>query len=102
MQVRFKITICNANGLCKSEAEVEHYIKTNNIDVLIKSNHPSGNARGGAAVLMKSDISHTHLEPIQHSWVQAAMIMLPSPHGNITTFAFYFPPRHNLSQVIPI
>jgi len=115
---RLKIVIWNANGLQRSRAEVEHLLKTDAIDVLLVSethfcprshfsitgydvipaNHPSGRARGGAAMLIRSGIQYTELPAFQEEWAQCALARISSLHGDLTVGAVYFPPRHSITE----
>jgi len=116
MQVNLNIALWNANGLCKSRPEVEHVAKTNHIDIflisethltirsyfkingydLIPANHPNGNARGGAAILIRSNFKYIELPPVTEDWVQCAQIRLTSPLGDLNIAAAYVPPRHTV------
>jgi len=118
MQISLNIVFWNANGLQRSKAEVEHTIKTDNIDILLVSeshfcprshfiisgydlitaNHPSGRARGGAAMLIKSGIQFTELPAIQEDWAQCAVARVNSLQGDITVGAVYFHPRHAITE----
>jgi len=96
MQLSLKLAIWNANGISQHRLEVEHFLKSNHIDILLTSEthlteassfhitgydlisaqHPSGSARGGAAIIIKSSIEFTAIESITENWVQMANIKI--------------------------
>lgn len=97
---------------------MEHFVHTNCIDILlisethfssrsyftlhgyniIHADHPSGSARGGAAIIIKSSIKFDELATLEADWVQCAKINISSAFGNITIAAAYIPPKHKVSQ----
>jgi len=102
----------------RSRAEVKHLLKTDAIDVLLVSetdfcprshfsisgydvipaNHPSGRARGGAAMLTRSGIQYTELPVFHEEWAQCALARISSLHGDLNVGAVYFPPRHSITE----
>lgn len=117
MSINTQIIIWNANGLCRNKPEVEHYIKTNQVDVMLISKthftprsyfnipgydtinamHPGNRIRGGASIIVKRAIEYEVLEPIQLDWFQCAKIHLMTQTGKITIAAAYLPPRHTIN-----
>lgn len=118
MSINTQIVIWNANGLCKSKPEVEHYIKTNQVDVMLVSEthlttrsyfnipgyeiinafHPGNRMRAGASVIVKRGIEFEELESVQLDWFQCAKIRLMTQTGEITIAAAYLPPRHTINR----
>ncbi len=76
-----KIVAWNANGLCQHAHELEIYLNTFNIDIILISethlvikskiniknyniyytNHPDGKGHGGSAIIIKSSIKHSEM-----------------------------------------
>lgn len=118
MSINTQIVIWNANGLCKSKPEVEHYIKTNQVDVMLVSEthlttrshfnipgyeiinafHPGNRMRAGASVIVKRGIEFEELELVQLDWFQCAKICLMTQTGEIIIAAAYLPPRHTINK----
>ena len=118
MQISLRLAIWNANGLAQHRLEVEHFLKANHIDILlcsethftnrsffqisgydmINTNRPDGLAYGGAAVLIKSTLDFTAIEPTAESWAQVASVKLYSNLGDVIVSAAYFPPRYSVTQ----
>ncbi|GBO98989.1 Probable RNA-directed DNA polymerase from transposon X-element [Eumeta japonica] len=60
------------------------------------TNHPSGNAHGGTAVLIKCNIKHHSLEPFATDKIQATLIKVSGKSSDITIAAVYCPPKHQI------
>jgi len=78
MSINTKLIIRNANGLARSKPEVEHYIKTNQVDILLVSEthftsrshftspgykiinalHPGDRIREGASIIIRRGIQY--------------------------------------------
>lgn len=91
MAKQIKIVVWNANGLAQHRQEVELFLNTQEIDIMLVSetrfternyfkipkyttyvtNHPDGTAHGGTAVIVKSNIKHHELQPSDHDFIQA-------------------------------
>jgi len=117
MQLKLHLVVWNANGLQNSKAIVEHHLKTHQIDILlvaethfsprshfnisgydlIHADHPSGRARGGAAILIRSGIQYLELPAFQQDWAQCPVIRIVSPQGDLDIGAVYFPPRYRIT-----
>lgn len=113
-----KITLWNANGLSQHNAEVQAYINICKVDVLLitethftsrshikipgyniyYTNHPSGNAHAGTAVIIKSEIKHHEMPPYRKEHIQATSVVVEDWTGPITISAVYKPPRHNVTK----
>lgn len=108
----------NANGILQRKAELELVLNTRRIDVALlsethltprhrcfisnyriyRSDHPSGRALGGTAILIRSSLVHSQI-PIEHTnRIQATAISLSFHHSsNITIASVYCPPRFTIS-----
>ena len=114
MQVDLRIAVWNANGLSNHQNEINLFIKTHNIDILlisethfssksyfnirgyeiITANHPSGRAQGGSAVIVKKSLHYKYLDSICQNNIQAAAIEVHCMHIKISIAAVYLPPRY--------
>lgn len=112
-----QIAVWNANGLCQHKNEIQMFLLTHNIDIFLISethftsktffhiphyntyhtNHPSGTARGGSAILIKTSVQHYLLNPYSHDYLQATSISIDGPSGLVTISAVYLPPNHTLN-----
>jgi len=110
-----KLTVWNANGLSQHARETEAFLKLHSIDIMLISethftqmshlkfhnyeiystNHPSGNARGGSAIIIKKSIQHNSPIPFKTEHIQATTVEVLFKNGNISVTALYCPPRHN-------
>lgn len=115
---RYKIATWNANGLTHHHQEVEAFIKTNQIDILLiseahftdrtyfkiagyvtcKTKHPYGSARGGTAVIIRQNIKHYKLDKFDRDFMQATTIKVEDWNGPITISAAYCPPNYRVSK----
>ncbi|GBP66443.1 RNA-directed DNA polymerase from mobile element jockey [Eumeta japonica] len=111
-----KIITWNANGLAARRLELEMFLNMNKIDIALISetrftsksflsvkgyttyntNHPSGNAHGGTAVLIKCNIKHHSLEPFATDKIQSTLIKVSGKRSDITIAAVYCPPKHQI------
>jgi exonuclease III len=118
MTQSLQIAVWNANGLSRHRHEVQMFLLSHNIDVLLISdthfttksyfhlphytiyhtNHPSGSTRGGSAVIIKNSIKHNLLNPHSQKYLQATSIALEGPSGHITISAVYLPPKHTITH----
>lgn len=62
------------------------------------TNHPSGNAHGGTAILIKTHIKHHPLESLVTDKIQATVIRIDDVNSDITLAAVYCPPKHQTSR----
>ncbi|KAH8417258.1 hypothetical protein KR222_007247 [Zaprionus bogoriensis] len=113
--VPLRILVWNANGVSTKLPEVECFVRRHSIDVLMlnethcrgesapklfgyeayTANGPSaGNSRGGAAILVKSNIVHFPLRATSTDKVQLAAIAVQTELGIINFGAVYCPPRY--------
>lgn len=65
---------------------------------IYNTNHPSGSAHGGTAVLIKSNIKHHPLEPFATDKIQATLIKVSDKSSDITIAAVYCPPKPQISR----
>lgn len=114
----YKIAAWNANGLTKHQKEVEIFLNTHNIDILLVSEthfternylripnyvvyhtkHPDGRAHAGTAVILKKNIKHHELPKYELEHIQATSVCIEDWNGPITISAIYCPPRHNINK----
>ncbi len=115
-----RISAWNANGLCQHAQEVNHFLKTNNIDILLISetrmtnssklnissyrlyptNHPDGTAQGGSSILMRSNLIHHVIDPYRLEYIQATTVEINTCSGKIRVSAIYCPPKFNNNKEI--
>ena len=62
------------------------------------TNHPSGKAHGGTAVIIKSSIKHHELPKHKQDYLQATSIAVESASGALTVSATYCPPKHVITK----
>lgn len=113
-----KISFWNANGLCLHKLELLQFLKAHCIDVMLISEthftekhffnlpgytlydtkHPSGNARGGSAILIRSRIKHYVHNNFCTDYIQATSICLDEYLKGLTLSAIYCPPRHKITE----
>lgn len=110
------ITAWNANGLESRRREVELFLINNEIDILLVSethlttkshikfpnfttystNHPSGNAHGGTAIIIRNSIRNHEIEKYCEEHLQATTIQINDSHGPLSISAVYCPPKHKI------
>lgn len=103
MQINLKIAIWNANGLSNHAHEVEVFLKSNFIDILLVSethfttksyfkiqgfdiicaNQPNNRAHAGSAILIKSSIKYEQLESVSKPYLQAACIKVKCDSSDV-------------------
>ena len=118
MNSNLKIVIWNANGLIQHSTEVRNFLTDKNIDIMLISethfserthlripnykiynaNHPSGNARGGAAIIIKSDISHFLHRSHEENFLQSVAIIVRDKLGPLCIAAVYLPPNQTINK----
>lgn len=109
-----KIVQWNANGLHNHKLELELYLNTNNIDIMLicethltskhnfkifgytcyANNHPEDKPCGGTAILIKSRISHQPLPNKQTKHLQYTAIRLTEQQQKLTIISVYCPPKY--------
>lgn len=75
----------------------ESYLKLRGYEVY-HAIHPSNNARGRSAVLIKTGISHYEDVRIETEEFQVIAAKLKTTAGALTVATLYSPPRHNLKR----
>lgn len=113
---QLKICHWNANGLSQHKYEIEHFLHTQEIDVLLVSEthfslkncfrvngfltydtkHPSGRACGGTAIIINKNIKHFPMPEFKEDFMQATSINLTD--YKITISSVYCPPRHKIES----
>lgn len=116
MQLNLIIAIWNANGLSNHIREIEVFLNTNHIDILlvsethftsrsyfyikgydlINTNHPDNRAHAGSCILIKTAIKYEIMPEITNVFMQATNIKLKSNGGDLIVSSIYFPPRHTV------
>ena len=118
MAHNYKIVLWNANGLTQRRHEIEIFLITEKIDILLISEthftsksyfsipgyncyhslHPDDRAHAGTAIIIKKSICHHELEKWEKDYIQATSISITDINGShIVISAIYCPPRHTIS-----
>lgn len=117
MQLNLRIAIWNANGLSNHTQEIELFLKTYFIDILLVSethftsrtffkirgfdliiaNQPHDNAHAGSAILIKSSINYKVSDIISQPYLQAVCIKIKSDQSDVSICSIYFPPRFKVT-----
>ena len=63
------------------------------------TNHPDGNAHGGAAVIVTQTISHNELPKYEEDFLQATYIPVRTPPYELTVSAVYSPPKYTMKSI---
>jgi hypothetical protein len=113
-----KIVQWNANGISKHKLELEMFLSTNNIDVMLISethltsrnrfkiygytcyanHHPDDKSCGGTAILVKNRIRHNSLPNLQTRYFQYTAIKITEFNPHITLAAVYCPPKYSIKS----
>lgn len=113
-----KLAEWNANGLANHSQELTCFITNNNIDIMMISethftsksyikipnyniyttNHPTGSAHGGTAIIVKNSIKHHECIPYHRPQLQATSIVIEDWFGKIKISAIYCPPKHTIKN----
>src|SRR6266576_3363435 len=113
-----RIMTWNANGLRQRCRKLEVFLHDNHIDIALISEihftnkdhcriagyqgywtlHPSGAARGGAAVFIRQTIKHYPQQEICENHIQATIISIVYNNKETNIGAVYCPPRHRISK----
>lgn len=113
---QLQICFWNANGLSQHKNEVQQFLHTHQIDILLVSEthfsvkngfringyyiydtkHPSGRACGGSAILVHKDVDHFPLPEYKTDHIQATTINIPAI--GVAISAVYCPPRHIINK----
>ena len=115
----FRLDLWNAIGLIQRRNELEIFLHTEKIDIIIVSethftnkgyfpipnykcystHHPDDTAHGGTAILIKKSILHHELEKYENSFLQTTSInIICNNRPNIVVSALYCPPSHYISK----
>jgi hypothetical protein len=115
-----RIAQWNINGLLRRRQEVETLLHIHKIDIILisethfiennyfslrgynfyKTNHPSGNAHGGSAIIIKSTIKHHVILPYSSRHIQGTSIQIDDWYGPLTVSSVYCPPNIQISMVM--
>ena len=114
--VQTKLGVWNANGLQQHFLELKTFIISNKIDIVLVSethfteknyisipnfkvyttNHPSGTARGGTAIIIRNSISHSSNVEFKSEHIQSTSVSVKFSGEIITVASIYCPPRHSI------
>lgn len=106
----------NANGLHKHKYELEVLLAKENIDICLIcethftkesylkfeeyklhcTNHPSNNARGGSAILVRKNIDYYEEDNLCLEEFQATTITVKTSMSLVSFTSVYIPPKHNI------
>ncbi|KAL7306197.1 hypothetical protein TKK_0001639 [Trichogramma kaykai] len=112
------IAAWNANSLAQRSLELKSFLIMNKIDIMFISEthftkktylkipnyiiydtqHPSGRAHSGTAIIIKSSIKHYELEINKEDNLQATSITAETYKNPITFLAIYCSPEHTIKQ----
>lgn len=118
MAVKLKMALWNANGFSQHQQEIQVFLYNESIDILLISethfthrsypklqnyivyhtNHPSGAAHGGTAIIIKKSIKHFEIPKYEHDFLQATSLVVEDWNGPITIAAIYCPPKHKIKK----
>jgi len=114
-----RISVWNANGLCKHAQELPHFLQLFDIDILLISEthftdrsyikvpnyiiyntlHPDETAHGGTAIIIRRNIKHHIREGYKQEHIQATSIALKDEVGELTSPQFTVPPSIPLKRL---
>lgn len=106
----------NANGLLQHQHELQVILCTENTDICLiaethltkesfiklqnyttyHSIHPANTARGGSAVIIKSNIKHFEEGKYTPHDIQATIVTVETSKQKLTVCAIYCPPRYSI------
>lgn len=112
------IVTWNANGLSQRARELELFLREHNIDIALISEthftdknyikfknyciywttHPSERARGGTALIIKSNIKHFQYEEIRQPYIQITSVCIQRNGSDLIVGASYCPPGHTITK----
>jgi exonuclease III len=114
-----RFAVWNANGLCQHAQEINTFLNTHNLDVLLVSEthvtershinipqyaiyhtpHPDQKAHSGTAVIVRRSLKHHPGIAYSTAHIQATSIVLKDHLGELTITAVYSPPKHNIETI---
>lgn len=117
-KINLTIGLWNANGLINHIRELEAFLLTNKIDIMLISethctersyckisnyntilaNHPSGNSYGGAAIIIRKSLKYTECDNVTSNAVQAAIIQIDAYNESLMIGSVYCRPRFVLKK----
>lgn len=117
MSKSLRIAAWNANGLINHTQEIILFLEMNKIDILLISeshatvrtvvkipyytvyyaNHPDGSAHAGSAIIIKTSLQHSLLQPYITNKIQSAVLKINALPRPLTIAALYSPPRYSIS-----
>jgi hypothetical protein len=114
MATFLQLAVWSANGLAQHALELHSFLTSRNIDVMLLSethftlksylriphytiyhtNHPTGTARGGTAIIIRNVIKNHPLHNYSRDYHQATSVTVEDTDGHLTLTAVYLPPKH--------
>ena len=118
MKPLMKLALWNADGLAQHKNELEFFLNNQGIQVMFISKthftnknflkihgyklyhtqHPSGRAHEGSAIIIKSTVKHYKFTSCETDYLQATNMAIEDWHSLVTLSAVYCSPKHNLSK----
>lgn len=116
MNNSLRIALWNANGLLQHKRELEIFLASQKIDIILISEthftdktvfkinnfvtymtlHPEGKGHGGTAILINKSLPHYECPQYQTNSIQATNIKIESVPFTLTLSAVYCPPRFTI------
>lgn len=113
-----KVVFWNANGLAQHTLEVQTFLLSKEIDILLVSEthftkkshfsipqynfyhvmHPDGKAHGGSGILIRKNIKHHQGTHYCTEEIQATNIIVEDWQGSLTVSSVYSPPKHSIKK----
>lgn len=113
MPQTLSLGLWNARGISGHVEELKLFLTEHNIDIMLiteswlqeniqiyfpgynihKADHPSNRLRGGAAILVKEEISHFPCDPVTTTQLQMASIKIVTTSGELAISSLYLPPK---------
>jgi len=113
-----RVSVWNANGLCKHTQEITQFLHRSNIDILLISEthftprshvkipnytiyntlHPDETAHGGTAIIIRQNVKHCAREEHKQGHIQATSIAIKDDVGELNIAAVYSPPKHVIKE----
>jgi hypothetical protein len=85
------LLISETHFTIKSYFRLPHY-------TIYHTNHPSGSARGGSAIIIKNSIKHNLLNTHNRKYLQVTSTAPEGSSGHTTISAVYLPPKHTITH----
>ena len=113
-----RISFWNANGIRQHKNEIEYFVKSHDVDVmLISETHltsrsafkingyafydtkdPRDRACGGSGILIKTRIKHYLMCDLREDYLQSTTICIDDCYRNLVISSIYSPPRFSITE----